>query len=115
MNKPLSLVLVLTMALGAAPIFLLTPGAMVRFAHAADPCCSITAIDANSQTVTAKEMKTGRTFQFKVADMKILSSLKVGQAVHADFKTNKVSVNPDGIQPCCSVVNLRAPATAPVR
>jgi len=28
----------------------------------------------------------------------------------ADFKTMKVSVQPDGLVPCCALVNLRAPA-----
>jgi hypothetical protein len=83
-------------------------------AHAAQPCCNITAIDAKAQTVTAKDTKTGRTFQFKVADAKTVGALNVGQPVHADFKTMKVSLNPDGIAPCCAVVNLR-PATAPAR
>jgi hypothetical protein len=84
-------------------------------AGAVEPCCGITAIDAKTQTVTASETSTRRTFQFKVADTKVLTSLKVGQPVHADFKTMKVSLNPDGIAPCCNLVNLRAPATTPVR
>ena len=69
------------------------------------------AIDARAQTVTARDTKTGRTFQFKVADARTLTALKVGQPVHADFTTMKVSLNPNGIEPCCNVVNLRAPAT----
>jgi hypothetical protein len=76
---------------------------------AGTPCCAITAIDAKTQTVTARETKTGRTFQFKVLDARILGALQVGQAVHADFKTMKVSLSPDGVQPCCAVVNLRTP------
>ena len=83
--------------------------------HAAAPCCNITSIDAKTQTATAKDTKTGRTFQFKVADAKTLGALNVGQAVHADFTTMKVSLNPDGGAPCCAVVNLRVPATAPTR
>jgi len=35
--------------------------------------------------------------------------------VHADFQTMKVSLQPDGAQPCCAIVNLRGPATAPTR
>lgn len=103
----LRIVTVLTLTLGAlaGPV----P------ADAAEPCCAITAIDTKSQTITAKETKTGRTFQFKVADAKLLSSLKVGQAVQADFTTMKVSVQPDAATPCCAIVNLRQPATAPVR
>jgi len=90
-------------------------GTLIGFApaDAGEPCCSITAIDAKTQTVTARETKTGRTFQFKVTDTKLLPSLKIGQAVHADFKTMKVSLDPDGVTPCCAVVS--APATTPVR
>lgn len=83
-------------------------------ADASEPCCNITAIHAKTQTVTARETKTGRTFQFKVADATLLRGLKVGQAVHADFKTMKVSLNPDGVDPCCGILNLH-PATTPVR
>ena len=104
-----SLTLVLTMAL------ILGTTAWLGTAHAAEPCCGITAIDAKSQTATARETKTGRTFQFRVADFKTASSLRVGQAVHADFKTMKVSVRPDAQEPCCAIVNVKPAATAPVR
>jgi hypothetical protein len=97
------------LALMVAAMLVSTP------ADAVEPCCGITAIDAKTQTVTASETSTRRTFQFKVGDAKALSTLKVGQPVHADFKTMKVSLNPNGAQPCCSVVNLRVPASAPVR
>jgi hypothetical protein len=84
-------------------------------AHAIEPCCSITAIDARTQMVTARDARTGRTFQFKVAETRALATLKVGQPVFADFTTLKVSIQPDGLEPCCSVVNLRTPATPRVR
>jgi len=98
-------------------VLALMVAAMLPTTHAgaSEPCCNITAIDAKTQTVTASETRTRRTFQFKVADTKALSTLEVGQPVHADFKTMKVSLNPDGAQPCCAVVNLRAPTSAPVR
>ena len=102
-----SFTITLTLALGAM-VGLVPVGAV-------EPCCNITAIDAKTQTVTASETRTQRTFQFTVSDTKVLSTLKVGQAVHADFKTMKVSLNPDGIAPCCAVVNLRAPTSAPAR
>jgi len=92
-------------------------GTLIGFApaDAGEPCCNITAIDAKMQTATASETKTGRTFQFKVADTKLLTSLKIGQPVHADFTSMKVSVRPDASEPCCAIVNLRGPAAAPVR
>ena len=82
---------------------------------AEEPCCSVTAIDTRAQLVTAKETKTGRTFQFKVSDARLLASIKVGQAIQADFTTMKVSAQPSGIQPCCAIVNLTPPAPTPGR
>lgn len=94
----LALIVVLGVSAGSMP------------ATAGEPCCSITALDARTQMVTARETRTGRTLQFKVADTRTFSVLKVGQVVHADFTTMRVSLNPDGAEPCCGIVNLRAPA-----
>jgi hypothetical protein len=82
-------------------------------ASAAEPCCAVTTVDARTQTVTAKDNATGRTFQFRVSNAAALASVKVGQAIHADFKTMRVSLEPDGGAPCCAVTNLSA--LAPVR
>jgi Cu/Ag efflux protein CusF len=76
-------------------------------AEALDPCCTITAIDAKTSLVTAKDTATGQTFQFKVTDAAQLNSLKVGQGVYANFKTRQVSIN--GIGPCCAIVSLGKP------
>jgi len=70
----------------------------------AKACCPITAVDARTGLVTAKETATGKSFQFKVADEKMLKTLKVGQGIYANFKTQKVSV--DGVKPCCPIVSL---------
>jgi hypothetical protein len=61
-------------------VLALTLGAIVGLvpAFAIEPCCNITAIDAKTQMVTARDTKTGRTFQFKIADARMLSSLKIG-------------------------------------
>jgi len=80
-------------------------------ADAGDPCCSITAINIKTGMVSAKETATGRTFQFK-ATPQLAGTLKVGQPIHADFKSMQASVRPDGSQPCCNVVNLSAPGVA---
>ena len=73
-------------------------------ASAFDPCCGITGIDQKAGTVTAKETATGRTFTFKVTDAKLLSSLKIGQGVYANFSTKQVSL--DGFVPCCGITSL---------
>src|SRR5439155_24570016 len=71
------------------------------------PCCSITAIGARTGIVTAKENSTGRMFEFKVADEKLLQSLKVGEGVYANYSSGQVSV--DGAHPCCNIVSLDPP------
>ncbi len=71
----------------------------------------MTSIDQKSSVVSAKENATGRAFQFKVGDGKLLGSLRVGQAVYANFKTNQVSL--DGKAACCSI--LTGPTGSPER
>lgn len=81
--------------------------------RAATPCCAIVEIGA-AGVVTAREAATGRTLEFRVADRRLLSSLKVGQPVHADFTTMQVSVEPDGGAPCCAIASVSpAPAATP--
>lgn len=79
-------------------------------AWAGEVCCPITAIDPRTGVVTAREVKTGRKFQFKVTDAALLKSLKVGQKIDADFTTQKVSV--DGTAQCCDIVHTAPPAGA---
>jgi len=81
-------------------------------AWAVDPCCAITSINANGR-VTAKQLAGKRVFQFQVTDQTILRSLRVGQQVHADFTAMKVSVQPDGADPCCFIVQAAAPKVTP--
>jgi hypothetical protein len=77
-------------------------------ASAGEPCCSVTAVDARSGVVTARETATGRTFQFKLDDIALASSVKVGQMVEADFKTMKVTVRPAGGAVCCAITAIDA-------
>jgi len=90
--------------LGLAVLFVL---AAALNAYAAEPCCAITGIDQKSGTVTARENATRRVFTFKVTDAKLLSSLKVGQGVFANFTARQVSVN--GFDPCCNITSLQPP------
>ena len=69
-----------------------------------EPCCGVTAVDMRTGMVTAREISSGRTFQFKVANPAQLRGLKVGQAVAADFRTGKVSVRPAGAEPVNGIV-----------
>jgi hypothetical protein len=85
---------------------LIVSGALAALAPpalAATPCCSITAIDAKTGIVTARENASGKVFQFKAAEA-TLKGLHVGQAVEAEFKTGRVTIERDA-NPCCSVVS----------
>ncbi len=67
----------------------------------AEPCCNITAINGATRIVTAQG-KAGTTFQFEVKDAALLRSLRVGQAVNANFTTGQVRIH--GAEPCCAIV-----------
>lgn len=67
-----------------------------------EPCCSITAIDLRSGTVTARELSGRRTIEFKVADTSALRALRVGQAVFADTGFRQIALT-DGAAPCCAI------------
>src|SRR6266540_5443663 len=75
---------------------------------AAEPCCSITSIDQRAGVVTARETATGRVFQFRPQNAALLTQLKVGQQVYANFARAQVSV--DGAAPCCTIVGTAAAA-----
>lgn len=87
-----------------ALLFVLSLFVAAPFCHAATPCCSITAINVRTREVAAKESVTGRTFTFKVDNATLLSSLKIGQGVYANFAKRQVSL--DGISPCCGIVSV---------
>jgi Cu/Ag efflux protein CusF len=83
-------------------------------ANPANPCCEITNINHVGPIdgiVTAKVSATGQTFQFKVTGAALLNSLKVGQGVFANFKTQQVSVN--GAQPCCNITGTGQAPSVP--
>jgi len=71
------------------------------------PCCAITSVDSTTGMVTAKVNSTGQTFQFKVSDAALLHSLRIGQGIFANFKTEQVSV--DGENVCCTITSVAAP------
>lgn len=82
----------------ASPI----PTAQTR---AGGPCCQITAINQQTGMVTAKVNATGQTFEFKVMDVALLRTLKVGQALFANLANKQVSL--DGKTICCPIVAVR--------
>jgi hypothetical protein len=78
--------------------------------RAASPCCGVIAVNVRTGTVTAKENSTGRTFEFHVANAKLLAGLRVGSAVYANFSNKQVSL--DGKTACCAITKIN---TAPPR
>jgi hypothetical protein len=71
----------------------------------------ITAIDAKTGVVTAKETATGRAFQFQVKDAALLKSLKVGQKISADL--NAMTVTMPAVRPGSKAVQLRITKAEP--
>ena len=72
-----------------------------------EPCCQITALDARTRLVTARDKATGKELRFRVTDAALLNSLHLGQNVW-DMQTGKVSL--DGIGPCCGITRPGATA-----
>lgn len=76
----------------------------VSQASAITPCCEITSLKFGpvDGIVTAVDKATGRTFDFSVSSA-LLKTLRIGQAVYAEFGAGKVSINGfgpvDGIGP----------------
>ncbi len=89
----------------AAPALALLVCLILNVPAAAAEPCSITAIDARTGIVSARDRANGRVIRFKVADAALLRSVKVGQSVYADSGTQKVSL--DGAAPCCAILNVR--------
>lgn len=78
-----------------------------------DPCCTITAVNAGTGVVTARERSTGNTFRFEVKDRALLKTLTAGQGVWADFAAKQVSLSPlepggnpsiNPAFPCCPIL-----------
>lgn len=90
-----------------------TPKTAPATANAAPaaPCCTVTAINASTGLVTGRVTATGQTFTF-TASGSVLSALKVGQGVYANFTSNQVSIN--GTSACCSVTSGAAAGTPAV-
>lgn len=74
------------------------------------PCCTITALDARSDTATARENATSRVFVFKVSDARLFASLRVGQGVYANFTSHQVSI--DGKSACCVILSITPPPSS---
>jgi hypothetical protein len=89
---------------GRAAIVLLVLVGWASPGQAADACCQVTAVNPNTQIVTARELASGKTFSFNVPTFAQAQKIKVGQRIHADFARNLASL--DGTNFCCRVMEL---------
>ncbi len=81
-----------------------------REVRASQPCCTITTIDMKTGIVTAKNLTTGATFEFKLGNAAQLKGIKVGEQVSTDLQTGKVTVH--SFQPVDGIL-LKASALPP--
>jgi hypothetical protein len=76
----------------------------------APACCTVIAIDAKSGVVTARR-SDGSAFQFRVADARLLATLKIGQAVWLDARG---AVSLEGAPNCCKLLASQVPVPGAV-
>jgi hypothetical protein len=76
------------------------------------PSGQIVAIDLAKHLVTARDVPTGRTFEFTLQNTAIVNSLKVGQGVYANFVAKQVSL--DGRTVAGQIVNVSAIIASPL-
>jgi hypothetical protein len=92
------------MILARAAIVLLMVVGWTAPGRAADACCQVTAVNVNTQIVTARDRASGRTFTFNVPTFAQAQKIKVGQKIHADFARNLASL--DGAHFCCRIMEF---------
>jgi len=80
-----------------------------RAPSAAPACCTIVRIDTVRSIVTARETATGFTFRFVVKGRRLLTTLRVGNPVWADFAGNSVKLRATDAAPCCAIVTKETP------
>jgi hypothetical protein len=73
---------------------------------------AITKVDPKTRMVTGYEPVSKQTFQFKVLDNVMLTEMKIGQPVYADFRAMKVALQPER-RPCCNIVTISLAGKAP--
>src|SRR3989442_5948058 len=74
-------------------------------------CCVVAAADVRNGIVTARETATGRTFQFKVDDLRLVGAFKIGQSVGADLQAQMAWIPP--LPSRYRIVTAQAPLPPP--
>jgi Cu/Ag efflux protein CusF len=83
-------------------------------AFAGEPCCGIKSIDLKTGVVRALDMRNSKLFEFTVTNASLLRSLKVGDAINADFAKNIVTLKAEEriplrmapFEPCCGIKSI---------
>ncbi len=85
------------------------------------PCCNVIVRNDQKNIVVARDITTGRLYQFK-ADALDMKSIKLNDAVNiSSGKVTAISganrtyatVRPDPVAPCCNVVSIQANGISP--
>jgi hypothetical protein len=87
----------------------------------AQACCQV--INVAQNTITARDIKTGRTFQFQIDQMDGIN-LKIGDTIGADLTVGNVTsvkgiaktykaFEPDNAEPCCEIVSIQPDPAEP--
>jgi len=80
----------------------LPPNEIRGSAKGADPCCGITGIDGRTGVASARDLVSGRSFQFVVTNKALLGTLTIGRTLWADFVAGRVRINSG--EPCCAII-----------
>ncbi|MDQ6801033.1 MAG: copper-binding protein [Acidobacteriota bacterium] len=83
-------------------------------AFAGEPCCGIKSIDLRTGVVKAVDTRSSKVFEFTVTNATLLRSLKVGDAINADFAKNIVTLKAEEriplrlapFSPCCGIRSI---------
>jgi len=78
-----------------------------------DPCCAITAFNANTGAVTAKENATGRTLTFRIASAEPINEAKLTQTFKVGSKLSYQALD-RGVLKAGSKVRLTVPGFSPL-
>lgn len=97
-------------AIGVAALWLMAPTAARGHSPPEEPCCSVVRLDLASSIVTARDLATGYTFRVEVRSKKLLSTIKVGDKVWANYTVKRVRLSATGDSLCCPILETSAPA-----
>jgi len=72
-------------------------------------CCTVVRLDTARAIATARETATGFTFRFEVKPKRLLSGIKIGQTIWADFTRKTVKLRATEAAPCCTILTQETP------